>query len=210
MATNRMIRNVVFDVGGVLVRLRYQPFVRYLQDAGVDLADLPAWLASIDLDAHERGEVTGEELLDRVAASAARPLDPEELGRRWLDMFERTDDMFDLANGLTGAYRVYLLSNVGDLHWRHLDQQYGVASMGHGAIASFRVGAVKPSADIYREAERRFGLDPAATVFIDDLKRNITGARSCGWNAIHHVNPAGTRRELRRMGVSLPPPFHEE
>jgi hypothetical protein len=73
-----MIRNVVFDVGGVLLRLRYQPFVRYLQDAGVDLADLPAWLASIDLDAHERGEVSGEELLGRVAASAVKPLDPDE------------------------------------------------------------------------------------------------------------------------------------
>lgn len=205
-----MIRNVVFDVGGVLVRLRYQPFVRYLQDAGVDLADLPGWLASIDLDAHERGEISGEELLGRVAASAAKRLDPDELGRRWLDMFERTDEMFELANGLMREYRVYLLSNVGDLHWRYLDEQYGIAGVGHGAIASFRVGAVKPSADIYREAERRFGLDPAATVFIDDLKRNIAGARSCGWNAIHHVNPSWTRSGLKALGVRLPPPFHEE
>jgi FMN phosphatase YigB (HAD superfamily) len=203
-----MIRNVVFDVGGVLVRLRYQPFVRYLQDAGVDLADLPAWLATIDLDAHERGEIPGEELLGRVAASAPQPLDPDELGRRWLDMFERTGEMFDLANGLMGEYRVYLLSNVGDLHWRHLDASYGIESVGHGAIASFRVGAVKPSEAIYREAERRFGLDPAATVFIDDLKRNIAGARACGWQAIHHVNPEATRRELSALGVRLPPPFH--
>jgi 2-haloacid dehalogenase len=205
-----MIRNVVFDVGGVLVRLRYQPFVRYLQDAGVDMADLPAWLATIDLDAHERGEITGEELLGRVAASATEPLDPEELGRRWLDMFERTGEMFELADGLMGDYRVHLLSNVGEPHWRHLDASYGIESVGHGAIASFRVGAVKPSAAIYREAERRFGLDPAATVFIDDLKRNVVGARACGWHAIHHVDPAGTRRELKALGVRLPPPFHEE
>ena len=205
-----MIRNVVFDVGGVLVRLRYQPFIRYLQDAGVDLADLPQWLATIELEAHERGEITGEELLGRVAASATRPLDPEELGRRWLDMFERTGEMFDLANGLMGEYRVYLLSNVGELHWRHLDASYGIERVGHGAIASFRVGAVKPSAAIYREAERRFGLDPAATVFIDDLKRNVSGARACGWNAIHHVNPAGTRHELRALGVRLPTPFDTE
>ena len=65
-----MIRNVVFDIGGVLVRLRYQPFIRYLSEAGVDLTDLPAWLATIDLEAHERGDITGHELLGRVAASA--------------------------------------------------------------------------------------------------------------------------------------------
>ena len=205
-----MIRNVVFDIGGVLVRLRYQPFVRYLQDAGVDLADLPGWLASIDLEAHERGQLSGEELLGRIAASAVQPLDPDELGRRWLDMFERSDEMFELARGLMGEYRVYLLSNVGDLHWRHFGATYGIEEVGHGAIASFKVGAVKPSAAIYREAERRFGLDPAATVFIDDLKRNIAGARSCGWNAIHHVNPSWTRAELKSLGIRLPPPFHEE
>jgi 2-haloacid dehalogenase len=205
-----MIRNVVFDIGGVLLRLRYQPFVRYLQDAGVDLADLPAWLASIDLDAHERGEISGEELLGRVAASAVKPLDPVELGRRWLDMFERTDEMFDLAHSLMGEYRVYLLSNVGDLHWRHFSTTYGIEDVGHGAIASFRVGAIKPSAAIYREAERRFGLDPAATVFIDDLKRNIVGARSCGWSAIHHVNPAGTRLALEAVGVRIPPPVQAD
>jgi FMN phosphatase YigB (HAD superfamily) len=202
-----MISNVVFDVGGVLVRLRYQPFVRYLQDAGVDLQDLPAWLATIDLEAHERGEITGEELLGRVAASATQPLDPDELARRWLDMFEPAGEMFALANGLMGEYRVYLLSNVGELHWRHLDASYGIESVGHGAIASFRVGAVKPSPAIYREAERRFGLDPAATVFIDDLKRNIAAARSFGWRAIHHVNPEATRRELKALGVRLPHPF---
>ena len=204
-----MIRNVVFDVGGVLVRLRYQPFVQYLTEAGIDMADLPAWLATIDLDAHERGEITGRDLLDRIAASALRPLDPRDLERRWLDMFDRSAEMFELAQGLMGEYRVYLLSNVGDLHWSHLDAEYGIASVGHGAIASFRVGAVKPSAAIYREAERRFDLDPAATVFVDDLARNVAGARACGWQAIHHQSPLETRRGLRELGVRLPGAFGE-
>jgi FMN phosphatase YigB (HAD superfamily) len=178
-----------------------------LTEAGVDLEDLPAWLATIDLEAHERGELTGRELLGRVSASAQRPLDPADLERRWLDMFERSGEMFDLANGLMGDYRVYLLSNIGDLHWSYLDSTYGIGTVGHGAIASFRVGAVKPSAAIYREAERRFDLDPAATVFIDDLERNVAGAQACGWSAIHHSSPLDTRRSLRALGVRLPESF---
>ena len=121
-----MIRNVVFDVGGVLVRLRYQPFIDYLAAAGIDMTDLPAWLERVNLAAHERGEIAGEELLGRVAAMAERPLDPRELQEHWLDMFDRADEMFELAAGLMGDYRVYLLSNVGDLHWRHLDARYGL------------------------------------------------------------------------------------
>jgi FMN phosphatase YigB (HAD superfamily) len=202
-----MIRNVIFDVGGVLVRLRYQPFIEYLAAAGVDMSDLPAWLAQVDLAAHERGEITGEELLERVAAMTRAPLDRSELQARWLDMFDRAHEMFELASGLMTDYRVYLLSNVGDLHWRHLDAQYGLDDLVHGTLASFRVGAIKPSEAIYREAERRFELEPAATVFIDDLAPNVAGARACGWQAIHHVDPAETRRHLRLLGLRLPPPF---
>lgn len=198
-----MIRNVVFDVGGVMLRLRYQPFVRYLQEAGADLSDLPSWLATIGLEEHERGEIPGAELLARVSATARTPLDPEDLNRRWLDMFERTDEMFELAAGLMARHRVYLLSNVGDLHWAHMEREYGIERVGHGAIASFRVGAIKPQPEIYRIAEERLGLDPRATVFVDDLARNVAGARACGWNAIHHVNPAMTREALAALGVRV-------
>jgi FMN phosphatase YigB (HAD superfamily) len=199
-----VIRNVVFDVGGVLVRLHYQPFIGYLSAAGIDMSDLPAWLATVDLMAHERGEIGGHDLLARVAAMATRPLDPRELERRWLDMFERWDEMFDLAEGLKQRYRVYLLSNVGDLHWRHLDSSYGLEALAHDAIASYRVGAVKPHAAIYDAAEKRFGLEPSRTVFIDDLAPNVAGARERGWHAIQHQEPAETRRQLHALGVSLP------
>ena len=205
-----MIRNVVFDIGGVLLRLRYQPFIDYLAGAGIDMTDLPAWLERVDLAAHERGEISGEELLGRIAAMARRPLPPEELRERWLDMFDRAQEMFDLAQGLQREYRVYLLSNIGDLHWRYLNERHGFEELTHGAIASFRVGAIKPSAAIYREAERRFGLEPSATVFIDDLPPNVAGAVACGWSAIHHRDPAATLRQLHALGVRLPAPFAVE
>ena len=199
-----MIRNVVFDVGGVLLDLRYEPFIRYLAEAGIDMRDLPGWLAKVDLAGHERGDHTGEELLARIAAMARRPIDPQIMRVRWLDMFDRSEEMFSLARGLMAEYRVYLLSNAGDLHWHHFDRLYGLDSLVHGACASFRVRAIKPNTDIYRKAEAMFGLQPAATVFIDDLAQNVTGARDCGWHAIHHRSPAATRAELAALGVRLP------
>jgi FMN phosphatase YigB (HAD superfamily) len=204
------VRNVIFDVGGVLLELRYEPFIRYLVEAGIDMRDLPGWLAQVDLAGHERGEHTGEELLARIGSQASRPLDPKEMHARWLDMFEPTEEMFALARGLMTDYRVYLLSNVGDLHWAHFDRLYGLDSLVHGACASFRVGAIKPEALIYRRAEAMFDLDPAATVFIDDLAPNVAGARKCGWHAIHHTSPAATRAGLRSLGVKLPAPFDQD
>jgi FMN phosphatase YigB (HAD superfamily) len=138
---------------------------------------------------------------------AARPMDPAELRAQWLSMFERWDEMFTLASGLMADYRVYLLSNIGDMHWAHLDSLYGLDTLAHGACASFRVGAIKPHPAIYRKAESMFDLDPAATVFLDDLQPNVTAARQCGWHAIHHTDAGLTRSQLRTLGVRLPAPF---
>jgi HAD superfamily hydrolase (TIGR01509 family) len=199
--TGNAIRNVVFDVGGVLVRLQFAPIIRFLSDSGVDMRDIPAWLERIDLVAHERGEFGGEELLARIRALATRPIDAQELHRHWLGMFERAHDMFDLLEALRARHRVFLLSNVGDLHWTHLDRSYGLEACAHGAIASFRVGQVKPSAAIYRIAEREFGIEPAATVFIDDLLPNVQAARAAGWQSIHHGDFTATRAALDALGI---------
>jgi FMN phosphatase YigB (HAD superfamily) len=203
------IRNVVFDVGNVLVPLNYGPFLAYLTESGVDLTDMPAWLARIGLEAHERGELAGEAFLERLADTSGRKLDPVRLHSSWLDMFDEAPEMFALATGLMSDYRVYLLSNIGDLHWAHLDGRYGLDGLVHGALASFRAGAVKPHAAIFRDAERRFDLEPAHTVFIDDLSANVRGAVACGWRGIHHVHPATTCAALRRLGVRLPVQFGE-
>jgi 2-haloacid dehalogenase len=202
--TTTTIRNVVFDVGGVLIELRYGRFIEHLAAAGIDMTDLPAWLMRVDIAGHERGEFPGETLLERIAAMAVTPMDSVELRTRWLDMFEPAQAMINLARGLMPEYRVYLLSNAGDLYWQHLDGLYGLDSLVHGALASFRAGAVKPSAAIYRKAEALFGLEPTATVFIDDLPQNVEGARQCGWHAIRHVGATQTLAELSALGVRIP------
>jgi HAD superfamily hydrolase (TIGR01509 family) len=116
-------------------------------------------------------------------------------------MFALQPDMVELARRLTARYRVYLLSNVGDLHWEHLCEQYGMDRIGHDALPSFVAGVMKPDAAIYAQAERRFALEPAATVFIDDRSENVDAARVRGWHGIVHASCEATRLKLRALGV---------
>ena len=109
--------------------------------------------------------------------------------------------MVDLAHRLSDKYRVHLLSNVGDLHWAHLMREYGIHHIGHGALPSFLTGYMKPQREIYKEAERRFDLEPRSTVFIDDREENVDGARACGWEGIVHSNYSTTVSALRALGV---------
>ena len=116
-------------------------------------------------------------------------------------MFELEPAMVELAHRLSERHRVFLLSNIGDLHWTHLAREYRLHAIGHGALPSYVAGVMKPHPAIYAEAERRFALEPAATVFIDDRAANVATARTRGWHGIVHQGHAGTLGHLRALGV---------
>jgi FMN phosphatase YigB (HAD superfamily) len=196
-----LIRNVVFDIGWVFVHLNHRPFLDFLSAHGADAPDLDSVLVRIALEDHESGRMDGRGLLERCAALAPRPMSLEDARARWVDMFELRPEMVDLARRLSERYRVYLLSNIGDLHWEHLSREYQLHRVGHGALPSYIAGVMKPHDGIYVEAERRFALTPAQTVFIDDRSENIEAARRRGWRGIVHGGYDTTVGALRELGV---------
>jgi len=202
MAASQRIRNIVFDVGWVLVRLNYRPLLGLLQAHGAQLADRDAVMRGIRLEDHETGRLSGEGLLERLRAlTRTQSASLEELRTKWLDMFEPDPAMIELAHRLSEDYRVFLLSNIGDLHWSHLAREYRLHAIGHGALPSYVAGVMKPHPAIYAEAERRFALEPSATVFIDDRADNIATARTRGWQGITHQGYPDTLARLQSLGV---------
>jgi haloacid dehalogenase superfamily, subfamily IA, variant 3 with third motif having DD or ED len=198
-----LIRNVVFDIGWVFVHLDPRPILDFLAEHEAPTTDLDTLVERIRLDDHESGRIHGRKLLERLKALTRRPTTLEALHEKWVDMFDLQPAMVDLAHRLADRYRVYLLSNCGDLHWAHLSREYGLHRIGHGALPSFVAGVMKPHEGIYAEAERRFGLDPRHTVFIDDRTDNIAAARSRGWHGIVHAGYEPTRAALAELGVKV-------
>jgi HAD superfamily hydrolase (TIGR01509 family) len=196
------IENVVFDIGWVFVRLNYRPLLECLRAHGAAAPDMPWLLQRIALSEHESGRLSGREFLEQLATVAPRRPALPELEAAWLDMFELEPAMVALAHRLAERYRVYLLSNIGDLHWAHLSREYALHGIGHGALPSYLAGAMKPHGDIYAEAERRFALSPAATLFIDDREDNIAAARARGWAGIVHTGFASTLAALRELAIA--------
>jgi FMN phosphatase YigB (HAD superfamily) len=193
---------VVFDIGRVLVRLEFSRFLAYLDRHGVPGAQIEELLEKIELSAYERGQFDGNELLRRIAAMGDGRMTVDALRELWLGMFIPDPAMIDLARRLAGSRRVYLLSNIGDLHWEFLERETEIPSLGHGALPSYKARSSKPDPAIYRKAEEMFGLVPARTVFIDDLLPNVDTALQRGWRAIHHFDSDSTMERLREMGVA--------
>jgi 2-haloacid dehalogenase len=196
------IRSVVFDIGQVFVRLRPAPLFALLSAHGYEPDDLERVAHRIGIVEHETGRLDGAGLLANVAALAPRRPDPGAVRAAWLDMFEPEPRMFELAARLRATHGVFLLSNVGELHWAHLQERYRMHEVGHDAIASFLTGHMKPDPAIYLAAERRFGLDPGRTVFIDDRRENVAAAQARGWHGVLHEDLPATVRALRALGIA--------
>lgn len=196
------IAHVVFDIGQVLLKLRPAPLFALLAEHGHVPDDLERTARRIGIVEHETGRLDGAGLIANIAALAPRPVDPARVRDAWLDMFEPDPRMFALAAGLRARHRVFLLSNIGELHWAHLRSGWRIHEVGHDALPSFEAGVMKPDEAIYAAAERRFGLEPARTAFIDDRAENVEAAQARGWHAIHHRDTDETFGALRALGVA--------
>ncbi|MBU6377303.1 MAG: HAD-IA family hydrolase [Gammaproteobacteria bacterium] len=194
-------RNVVFDIGWVLIHLAPEPLLQLLRSHGAPVRGLEDITERIDLHEHETGRLDGAGLVANIARLAPQTPAADAVAAAWIDMFDPQADMLALATRLRRQHRVYLLSNVGDLHWAELRRRFGIHELGHDVIASFEAGVMKPDDGIYEQAESRFQLDPAATVFIDDRSENIAAVQRRGWHGIIHRDHASTVAALQALGI---------
>jgi HAD superfamily hydrolase (TIGR01509 family) len=195
------INTIVFDIGWVLVHLAPQRLLATLRSGGAQLESLHDVTSRIALIDHESGRLDGEGLVSELQRLAPEPLSREELATAWIDMFEPQAGMLQLLDQLRQSYRVFLLSNVGDLHWQALRQRWALHERVHDVIASFEAGVMKPDTAIYEIAESRCNLVPAETIFIDDLPQNIAAARARGWQGVIHESENTTRQALAALSV---------
>jgi hypothetical protein len=177
------IDTVIFDVGWVLVELDFTALLSCLAHNQQNYS-MKEVIAAINLEAHERGEFNGAELIDRLHGLTPGA-DRMQVKRGWLDMFSPVQPMFDLARALSPRYQVHLLSNVGDLHWAHLNNTYDLRALAHDVLPSFQAGVMKPDDEIYRSSRRTFGWCRRAPCSLM-ICRPMWTQRRRGWHAIQH------------------------
>ncbi len=190
------VKYIVFDLGKVLIDFSYGDFFALLRERGVQADKVEDFLLQARLHDYEHGTLTCDDFLAGMNRLLARPLPQEHLMQVWNGLFTPIPEMLELAAELKNHYPVYLLSNIGRLHWEFLLTTYELDAYCHDRLASFETGAMKPAATIYQAAQQRFALEPEHTLFIDDKEENIRGATACGWQGLVHQNPAATRKHL--------------
>lgn len=204
-------RAVVFDFGAVLFQWRpLELLQRCVPELATDEHQARALAAQVfesftpdsDWARFDLGHIAEPELARRIAARVGVPADAV---RRIIDAIPphlqpQADMVALLARVRAAGHRLYYLSNMPRPYADHLERANAFVGDFADGIFSGRVGLMKPDPAIFELAERRFALDPARTLFIDDHAGNVQAAAARGWQAQRHVDAAQTAAALGEGG----------
>lgn len=177
------MKNVVFDLGRVVFAqdpakstAEFKQFFSY-----VSLTPMPQFWTDYDM-----GILSFEQVAEELAAY--RGVEPEfaremisiAIGKQ--ETIRPTEKLIDELKA--AGYKLYVLSNMSREFIDFLRKQKVYENF-DGDVVSCEVGIVKPMPEIYDLLLKRFDLDPAETIFIDDRKENVDAAAAKGIATFH-------------------------
>ncbi len=197
----RSIRNVIFDLGSVLVDFRY---LAYMKELGFSEELCDFFVKNI---------ILGDVWLKMDSGSYTVKEALEEWIRRHPQMEEALRIFFRDPTGLvapypdtqewlrwckTQGYRVFLLTNYpGDIFELHAKKVFTFLPDVDGYVVSAQERITKPSEDIYKTLLQRYDLEASECVFLDDREDNVSAAEGLGIHGILVDNRAKAWQELR-------------
>lgn len=203
---------VVFDAGGVLVRI-CRSWREACAAAGVAFHEpvaTPEGMAARKavVQRYELGRLSCEEYFETLAAATNGMYAPAEVRRvheSWI--LGDYPGVAALIEGLGArGVRTGLLSNTNATHWRDLIGRRSIQLIDH-PHASHLLGMAKPAAEIYHAFAARVGRPAGELLFFDDLAENVAAARAAGWRAVqvdHTGDPsAQMHRALADIGIAV-------
>ena len=179
-----MKKNLIFDVGGVLIGYRWKEMFMDdfgLSDEGAEelgrrIFDDPIWP---DFD---RGLVEIDALVDHYCALYP---DSDYYIRR---LFYENDKMATEREAVwekmkeikAGGSNIYILSNYSEYLFKKHTGHMPFRNLLDGGLVSYEVGAIKPEPVIYEKLLERYSLTPDTCIFFDDLEKNVEAAITLG------------------------------
>ena len=181
-----MIRNVIFDVGNVLIEFDWQKFLRNLFDEETAKAVSPAMWGTAAWDEMDRGVLSMDEVTALFIANAP---DYEPQIREALDRVSECASVKPYTIGWirelkAKGFHVYYLSNYFQRIWEQRPDVRAFADETDGGTFSWQEKVIKPSPESFQRLLDRYGLKAEESLFIDDSPKNIAAADALGFHAV--------------------------
>lgn len=192
-----MIRNLLFDLGGVIMDIEKDRCVASFQRLG--LPDAASYFGEYSQKGPfmmlEEGIMTPQEFHRTLREAIGGDVTDRQIDAAFCDFLigipvERLVSLRRLRE----KYNIYLLSNTNPIMWHSkIKDEFTKEGRSRedyfdGMVTSFEAKSMKPDEKIFRYAEEKLGIKPEETVFLDDSQRNLDAAARLGFKTLL-VNP---------------------
>lgn len=205
----RVIKNIVFDLGGVIMTLDPAEALRRFKALGLSDAEryLDSYTQSGIFGNLEEGKITAEDFRSKLSSLTGHELTFDECKHAWLgyrkDVPQRNLDL--LKELRAKDYRLILLSNTNPfmMDWALSSDFDGKGSSLNdyfdALYLSYRLGIMKPVPDFFRQVLDNENILPEETLFVDDGPRNVEAAGKLGFMTMCPDNGSDWTGELRSL-----------
>ena len=182
-----MIKNIIFDMGNVLLDYNPDVCLNYFLDNEDDKALIKKILFNgqewIDAD---RGLLTDEDIYERVKDQIPERLHPalKNCATRWHMCMKPVNGAKEFCEYVKeNGYHLYVLSNASTSFYDYFPE-FAPLSYFDGIVVSCDIHIIKPERGIYEYLLNQYQLIAEECFFIDDRPENIEGARQIGMNGV--------------------------
>jgi putative hydrolase of the HAD superfamily len=205
--TAESAKAIIFDLGKVLIDFSVDRACSQVAGLiGVSPKEIHSFLF---LDGREfdfeRGIISFEELQLQFQAHFGTQVNGSALALAASDIFQPIDDTIKILKSVRQQYLgqrpIMLLSNTNEIHWQHIQSNWGIHQWFDHLVLSYEVKSMKPEEKIYRHAIKLAGCDPQSCFFVDDVPANVDGAKKCGMDAVLYESPKKLIADLEMRGI---------
>ena len=195
------IKNIIFDLGGVLCGLDAERCIRAFHQIGAE--EVAVYVEEHRVEdlflQSELGYITTEEFCEEVRRITQRPIDDEKIVWAWNELLtgitpERRQAVLELSK----TYRLFVLSNTNDMHWKKWEASSLLPLKGEvfkdgvfeKCFLSYELHLAKPQREIFEAVLQQADIKADETLFIDDNLKNCQAAQALGIHTYHnqHIN----------------------
>ena len=198
-----MIKNIVFDIGNVLGKFRWDELLEELQITGETFEQVAnatvrnsKWWNEFD-----RSAFSDEEIIAGCVASA--PVYEKEIRllfehcAKFVREYSYSKDW--IVQLKQQGYKVYLLSNYAKTAFEGIKNNFQFYPIVDGEVISYQVHLIKPDARIYQTLLEKYSLKAEECVFLDDREENIVAAKKLGFHGIVFTSKEVAEVELEEI-----------
>lgn len=199
-----MIKNLLFDLGGVIMDIEKDRCVAAFKALG--LKDAESYFGEYSQNGPfkliEEGMISVDDFHNELRAAMGLDVSDNQIDAAFCQFLigipaHRLTELRELRK----HYRIYLLSNTNPIMWKSkIKDEFTKEGLKRedyfdGMVTSFEAKALKPDHKIFDYAIDKLGITPCETIFFDDSKRNLDAAEELGFNTML-VEPGDEFSEL--------------